>query len=116
MPLSEYEQRVPEQMSRQLVFDDPKLATTMTEPLPSRSLRRILITAAGVLVGAAILVTGAVTGLPVVGVVGFVVMFGAVMYGFSAEKPAAVSEPEKTAAASDWQDMFNKRWDDRQSG
>jgi hypothetical protein len=81
MPLSEYEQRVLEQMERQLSSDDPKLVNTFHGR--SSGLRRWLLTGAGALVGLALLVVGAATSTTVVGVLGFVVMFAAVVFAFS---------------------------------
>ena len=82
MPLSEYEQRVLEQMERQLTSDDPKLANTFQGRGPS-GLTRWLLTGAGALVGLTLLVVGAATSNPWIGVLGFVVMFVAVVLAFS---------------------------------
>ena len=82
MPLSEYEQRVLEQMEQQLSSDDPKLANAM-HGSSSGSVTRWLLVGAGVLVGLGLLVAGAAAGLAWLGLVGFVVMFGTVLWGFS---------------------------------
>jgi hypothetical protein len=82
MPLSEYEQRVLEQMERQLTSDDPKLVNTF-QGRPASSLRRYLLTSAGALLGLTVLVIGAATSTPVVGVLGFVAMFVSVVLAFS---------------------------------
>ncbi|NTW39728.1 MAG: DUF3040 domain-containing protein [Cellulomonadaceae bacterium] len=82
MPLSEYEQRVLEQMERQLTSDDPKLVNTF-QGRGSGSVRRWLLTGAGALVGLSLLVVGAAVGRPWVGVLGFVTMFVAVLLAFS---------------------------------
>ena len=77
MPLSEYEQRVLEQMERQLTSDDPKFATS----LQSRSLRpglRWLIAASGLAVGLLLLIAGVSASAPWLGVVGFITMFASV--------------------------------------
>lgn len=90
MPLSEYEQRVLEQMERQLSADDPKLATTLTTPR-RRTGRKVVIAVASVLVGLVLLVLGVFKSLVVVGILGFLVMFGGVAYAVLA--PSASSEP-----------------------
>ena len=82
MPLSEYEQRVLEQMERQLTSDDPRLANTLTQR-GRRSVSRYLIAGAGAAVGLLLLVLGAAGSLPWLGVVGFVVMFAGVAFAFA---------------------------------
>ncbi len=85
MPLSEYEQRVLEQMEQQLSSDDPKLASAM-HGRSSSSTTRWLLVGAGVLAGLGLLVAGAATSQALLGIVGFVLMFGAVLWGFSSPR------------------------------
>ena len=82
MPLSEYEQRVLEQMEQQLSSDDPKLASAMHGKSPA-PITRWLLVGTGVLSGLGLLVAGAATGQAWLGIAGFVLMFGAVLWGFS---------------------------------
>jgi hypothetical protein len=82
MPLSEYEQRVLEQMERQLTTDDPKLVNTF-QGRASSGLRRWLLVSVGALVGLTVLVVGAATSSPLVGLLGFIVMFVSVVLAFS---------------------------------
>lgn len=75
MPLSEEELRLLEQMERALVEEDPKLASTLRGTSFRRAARRRAILAGLVFaVGVAVLMTGAITQLWPVGVVGFVIM------------------------------------------
>jgi hypothetical protein len=75
VPLSEEELRLLEQMERALVAEDPKLASTMRgATLRATARRRALIAAIVFVLGIAVLMTGAVTQLIPVGIVGFVVM------------------------------------------
>ena len=60
MPLSEYEQRVLEQMERQLTSDDPRLANTLTQR-GHRPFGRYVIAGVGASVGLLLLVLGART-------------------------------------------------------
>lgn len=83
MPLSEYEQRVLEQMERQLTSDDPRLANTLTQR-GHRPFGRYVIAGVGASVGLLLLVLGAANSLPWLGVIGFVVMFAAVAFAFAA--------------------------------
>lgn len=83
MPLSEYEQRVLEQMERQLTSDDPRLANTLTQR-GHRPFGRYVIAGVGASLGLLLLVLGAANSLPWLGVIGFVVMFAAVAFAFAA--------------------------------
>jgi hypothetical protein len=109
MPLSEYEQRVLEQMERQLASDDPRLANTLTQR-GRRPVLRYVLSSVGAAVGLLLLVLGAATDKPVLGVVGFVLMFAAVAYVFAAprsrkapaeagaEQPSRPGAPARPAA------------------
>ncbi|HWS58549.1 MAG TPA: DUF3040 domain-containing protein, partial [Actinotalea sp.] len=79
MPLSEYEQRVLEQMERQLTSDDPKLVHTLQGRTAS-PVRRWVLAGTGALIGLGLLVAGAATNTTWLGVLGFVAMFLAVLY------------------------------------
>lgn len=88
MPLSEYEQRVLEQMEQQLSSDDPKLAGSFA-PRPARPGVRYALAGAAVVVGAVLLVVGVGASLPIVGILGFAVMFGGVAYALAKPTPKA---------------------------
>jgi len=88
MPLSEYEQRVLEQMERQLTSDDPRLANTLTQR-GRRPFGRYVIAGVGASIGLLLLVLGAANSLPWLGVIGFVVMFAAVAFAFAAPHRSA---------------------------
>ncbi len=94
MPLSEYEQRVLEQMERQLTSDDPRLVSTLRGG--HSSLRRWLLTGAGAMLGLALLVVGTASSMPWVGIAGFVVMFVSVVLAFT---PPRRSGPTGTVQA-----------------
>ncbi|GEL94253.1 DUF3040 domain-containing protein [Cellulomonas composti] len=99
MPLSEYEQRVLEQMERQLSSDDPRLANTLKHR-GRRSVGRYVAAGLGAVVGLLMLVFGTAESMPVLGVIGFVVMFAAVAFAFanphSHEGPQGVVEEDGT--------------------
>lgn len=95
MPLSEYEQRVLEQMERQLTSDDPKLVSTLRGG--RSSLRRWLLTGLGGLVGLGMLVVGTAASIPVVGILGFVLMFVLVVLAFTPPRrkgPVGTVQPD----------------------
>ncbi|WP_169165809.1 DUF3040 domain-containing protein [Cellulomonas taurus] len=128
MPLSEYEQRVLEQMERQLTSDDPRLATTLTSSGRKPVLRYIL-GGIGALVGLLLLVIGAAASLVWLGVIGFLVMFGAVAVAFTKPRksgPAGVVRPDgstaprpaagRKPAKKGFMDRIEERWDRRGEG
>lgn len=121
MPLSEYEQRVLEQMERQLTSDDPKLVNTF-QGRGHSSLRRWLLTGTGALVGLTVLVIGAATSQPIVGVLGFIAMFVSVVLAFSPPRrkgPAGVVadnggvKPRAPKSSPGLLSRFEERWDRR---
>lgn len=102
MPLSEEELRLLEQMERALVEEDPKLASTLRGTTMRRHARRQVIVA-GVCfaVGVAVLMTGAVMRVTVVGIIGFVVMLGSAYLGLSAWKGQTAPAPFPARGVTD---------------
>src|SRR3954447_394749 len=85
VPLSEEELRLLEQMERAFVEEDPKFASTLRGTAFRRSARRRAIVAGvGFAVGVAVLMTGVVAGLTLLGVAGFVVMLGSATVALTA--------------------------------
>jgi hypothetical protein len=102
MPLSEYEQRVLEQMERALTSDDPRLASTLQQT-SRRSPLRYVLAGVGVVAGLLLLVLGAAVSRPWVGVIGFILMFAGVAYAFAAPRksgPTGVVRPDGTVDPS----------------
>jgi len=124
MPLSEYEQRVLEQMERALTSDDPRLANTF-ESGGRRPVVRYMIAAVGLLGGLLLLVLGAALSNMVLGIIGFVVMFAAVAWAFASKPKAKGPEgvvrpdgktgprPAKPARPSGFMARMEARWDRR---
>jgi hypothetical protein len=82
VPLSEHEQRLLEQIERALVDDDPKFASTVrTGDRRLKARRKLQLGALLVVVGLAVLVGGAVAGSVILGVLGFLIMFGGAALG-----------------------------------
>jgi hypothetical protein len=102
VPLSEEELRLLEQMERALVEEDPKLASTLRGTSFRRSARRRAILAGLVFaVGVAVLMTGAITQLWPVGIVGFVIMLGSATVALgSLRGHQGGSEPRSTDHSS----------------
>lgn len=143
MPLSEEELRLLEQMERALVAEDPKLASTLRGTQVRRRQRRQL--ALGIVVfvvGVAVLMSGAVLSTPWLGVIGFVVMLGAVVFSLNAWRgrpaPSSSDAPEsapqagglhvidggktrrrrttRPASSDSLMDRFEERWRRRREG
>ena len=138
MPLSEHEQRLLDQIERALYAEDPKFASTVRATDLRTHMRRRLRRAAGVLVlGFGLLIAGALSAKPLVGVAGFVVMLGALLLALSAWKrlgsgPAPLrpvggdrpprsggrSRPQKQRGPSGGlrsrlEERWQRRWDER---
>ncbi len=87
MPLSEHEQRMLDQIESALYAEDPKFASSVRGGnLRAPSARRRLQGAGLLIIGLAMLVAGVavkatmVAGFPILSVLGFLVMFGGVVF------------------------------------
>jgi hypothetical protein len=124
MPLSEYEQRVLEQMERQLTSDDPRLANTLTSRGRKPVLRYVL-GGIGAVVGLLLLVVGAAASEVWLGVLGFVVMFASVAIAFTRPRRAGgpvgvvradgstAPRPAAPKAKKGFMSRMEDRWDKR---
>ena len=75
MPLSEEELRLLEQMERALQEEDPKFASALRgNSLRRAAQRRAVLGAVVFVAGIAVLMTGVIAELPIVGIAGFVIM------------------------------------------
>lgn len=92
MPLSEEELRLLEQMERALAAEDPKFASTLRGTTLRHVARRRVIGAVLVfLVGIGVLLAGAMTAKPVIGIIGFLVMLGAATVGVTSMRARPVA-------------------------
>jgi len=98
MPLSEYEQRVLDQLERDLGAD-PSLGRTMARRPRSRV--RLVLGVGGIAAGLAVLVAGVASKIEALGIVGFALMAGAALWLLlaphkrTAGPGAAASAPRK---------------------
>ncbi|WP_102142684.1 DUF3040 domain-containing protein [Mycobacterium hubeiense] len=95
MPLSDHEQRMLEQIESALYAEDPKFASTVRGgTLRAPSTRRRLQGAALFVIGLAMLVSGVafkatmIGSFPILSVIGFLVMFGGVVYAITGPRVA----------------------------
>ncbi|MFO7243351.1 MAG: DUF3040 domain-containing protein [Actinomycetes bacterium] len=101
MPLSEYEQRVLEQLERDLGAD-PKLGRTMARQPRSRG--RLVVAVFGIIAGIAVLLVGAVTQIVLLGVAGFAIMALAALWAMLSpvkEAPAPARSAKGKGRARD---------------
>jgi hypothetical protein len=112
MPLSEYEQRVLEQLERDLGAD-PKLGRTMARQPRSRG--RFVFAVFGVIAGLAVLLIGAATQIVILGVAGFAVMALAALWAMLGprKRVPASAAPVAQGAKADASGKKGRRKDDR---
>lgn len=112
MPLSEEELRLLEQMERALVRDDPKLASTLRGTAMRRAAqRRMILALLGFVVGIAILMSGAILRITVLGIAGFVVMLAMATIALSSwhgRSPDAGDAPRP--AGPGLRERLEERW------
>ncbi|MDN3496090.1 DUF3040 domain-containing protein [Planococcus sp. APC 4015] len=119
MPLSEQEQRLLDEMERHLMRND---ADVVSAPRDGRTLsyRNIVYGTILVLVGLGGLLVGVAIPLIPVGVIGFVVMLGGVLFavtpakGLGAPPAEPLQRPTPQRTGSSFMDRMNDRWDKRQ--
>lgn len=99
MPLSEHEQRLLDQIERELYAEDPKFASTVRGTRLRRPARRRRIQGIALfVVGVALLVLGVVVpqfrvaDIPLISVLGFLVMFFGVMLAVTSIRHGAESD------------------------
>lgn len=119
MPLSEQEQRLLDEMERSLYQSDGDDVTTVGAPRGRASFSAILIGVIAGVVGIALLLVGVVAQFPIVGIVGFAVMFGGALFAVAPPlrfrvlaTPAAGGRPARPPRSS-FMDSLGERWDRR---
>ena len=117
MPLSEHEQKLLEQLEKQLHEDDPKFASTMgSDPIRSWSTRHVIIGVLGAIAGILLLLVGVSMQAIPVGVLGFVVMGAGVYFATlrgGAFGKAGKGKPVKGKPKSSFMSSLEERWDER---
>jgi len=125
MPLSEQEQRLLEEMERSLYQNDADFVATVS---PRRGRTNYTILVIGILIavlGIATLVAGVIIRQPLVGVLGFAIMFVGVLLavapprrasGFPAKDIPRSSNRAPKSKSSSFMQGLNDRWDRRQDG
>ena len=118
MPLSAHEQRLLDEMERNLYHNDADFVATVGSGGGRPTYRSIVIGVLLGLAGIAIIVTGVMLQLAILGVAGFVVMFLGVLVAVSSPKRPVeeVPRPAEPRSKATFMDRMNERWDKRQDG
>jgi Flp pilus assembly protein TadB len=122
MPLSEHEQKLLEQLEKQLHEDDPKFASSMgSDPGRSWSTRHLVIGVLATLAGVLLLLVGVTVQSILVGVLGFVVMGAGVYFATMRSSVAAKAKSGGSAkksgkSRSSFMSNLEERWDERHRG
>jgi protein-S-isoprenylcysteine O-methyltransferase Ste14 len=121
MPLSEQEQRLLEEMERNLYQNDADFVATVGVRRPRTNYRSAVLGAVVVVLGVIVLIVGVSVRQPIVGVFGFLVMFSGVLVAIApprklrqnAKSPAPTT-PGKDNHSAGFMDSLNDRWERRQ--
>ena len=119
MPLSEHEQKLLEQLEKQLHEDDPKFANSMgSDPGRTWSTRHVVIGVLCALAGIFLLLVGVTLQNIFVGVLGFVVMGGGVYFATMRNASGAKGGPASGTGKSgkprsSFMSSLEERWDER---
>jgi hypothetical protein len=123
MPLSEHEQRLLEEMERSLYQNDADFVAKVGGKRARPAYRSIVLGILLAVVGVIVLVVGVWFQQPLVGILGFVVMFAGVLVAIAPGKRVAVEpgapEPKRAKARggqAGFMDRMNDRWDKRSDG
>jgi len=118
MPLSEQEQRLLEEMERGLYQNDADFVATVGQRRGKPNYTVVVVGALLAVLGIATLLVGVVIQQPLVGVLGFIVMFGGVLLAIAPPRRLEAAAPErkqgKPAKSAGFMDGLGSRWDKRQ--
>ncbi|MGN6503526.1 MAG: DUF3040 domain-containing protein [Pseudolysinimonas sp.] len=113
MPLSEHEQRLLDEMERSLYHSEADDVTTVGA---GRARANYTAIALGVIAGAAgivLLLVGVISRVPLVGLIGFAVMFGGALLAIAPPRRLRVRQAAPTKRRAGFMDSLNERWERR---
>lgn len=130
MPLSEHEQRLLEEMERNLYQNDAEFVASVGRGRGKPNYTLIVVGILVAVLGVGIIVAGVIIRQPVIGIAGFVFIVGGAFLALSRPRgSSALQEPSaaerasasaRTSAAGParggFMDRMNERWDKRQDG
>jgi len=121
MPLSEHEQRLLDEMERNLYQSEGDHVTTVGAPSGRASFTAILMGILFGAVGVILLIVGVAVQLPILGVVGFAVLFGGTVFAIAPPMRFRVMSGSSASStpsgkSTSFMDELGKRWDARGDG
>ncbi|HEY0249137.1 MAG TPA: DUF3040 domain-containing protein [Gryllotalpicola sp.] len=130
MPLSEHEQRLLDEMERNLYQNDADFVANISQaPRRRPAYRAIVLGVLVAVVGVATLITGVFVPQPLVGILGFVLMLAGVLLAITPRRRRADDKlfaapddqhsgrgAQRPSSSADFMDRLNERWDKRQDG
>lgn len=128
MPLSEHEQRLLEEMERNLYHNDAEFVASVG---PRRGKPNYTLIVSGILLavlGVGVVVTGVILRIEIIGILGFIMMFvgallaiapprrrgGPIQEPSAAERASASAKSSAGPSRGGFMDRMNDRWDKRQ--
>lgn len=94
VPLSEHEQRLLDEMERQLYQNDADFVSAVGRPRRHPTYRTVLLGVLLLLVGIAVLVAGVISKFSIVGIIGFVLMFAGVVVALTPKRKPNQTPPD----------------------
>lgn len=125
MPLSEQEQRLLEEMERNLYRNDADFVQAVGGRRGGIDYRRVVLGVLLALAGIGALIAGVALQLPIIGILGFAVMFAGVLLAITPSRRSAAkaapldptdAQRPKAKSHGGFMDRLNDRWDRRQEG
>jgi predicted lipid-binding transport protein (Tim44 family) len=120
MPLSEHEQRLLDEMERNLYGHDADVTSTAFVGMPRPNYRAIILGVVIALAGLGGLIAGVMVQNVLIGIAGFAAMFAGVLVASKpgAPAPAATtsSTSTKKSSGSSFIKRMEQRWDERDNG
>lgn len=115
MPLSEHEQRLLDEMERSLYHSEADDVTTVGAGRPRANYTAIALGVVAGVVGIVLLLVGVVSRVPIIGLLGFAVMFIGAMLAIAPPRRlrAEGSRPAQRRRPS-FMDSLNERWERRE--